>query len=97
MKEYKRSNQLEVMNLNIELADNGIIIRNKANEDEVTLALERDERFNDEKDRRQDMYKAIGEKVYDWLMDDVVNKQSDKLVVTHFDVNIGVECIGRER
>lgn len=97
MKEYKRSNKLEEMNLNIELADNGIIIRNEANEDDVTLALERDERFNDEKDRRQDIYKAIGEKVYDWLMDDVVNKQSDKLVVTHFDVEICVECIGRER
>lgn len=97
MKEYKRSNQVEVMNLNIELADNGIIIRNGADEDDVTLALERDERFNDEKDRRQDIYKAIGEKVYDWLIDYVVNEQSDKLLVTHFNVEISAECIGRER
>lgn len=97
MKEYKRNNQVEVMNLNIELADNGIIIRNEANEDEVTLALERDRRNYDEKDSRQDMYKAIGEKVYDWLMDDVINKQSDNLVVTHFEVKISAECIGRER
>lgn len=97
MKEYKRSKKVEVMNLNIELADNGIIIRNEANEDEVTLALERDERFNDEKDRRQDMYKAIGEKIYDWLMDDVINKQSDELIVTNFELDICVECVGRER
>lgn len=97
MKENKRSEKYEFMNLDIELADNGIIIRNEDNEDEVTLALERDERFNDEKDRRQDIYKAIGEKVYDWLMDDVINKQSDNLVVTHFDMEISVGCIGRER
>lgn len=97
MKKNKRSEKLEFMNLDIELADNGIIIRNEANEDEVTLALERDRRNYDEKDSRQDMYKAIGEKVYDWLMDDVINKQSDNLVVTNFDVEISVECIGRER
>ena len=97
MKANKRSNHLFVMDLNIELADNGIIIRDESNEDEVTLALERDERFNDEKDRRQDIYKAIGEKVYDWLMDYVVNKQSDTLVVTNFDVEIDVVCLGRER
>ena len=94
--EYKRSGELETMKLVIELADNGIIIRNEANEDEVTLALKRDERFNDEKDSRQDIYKAIGEKVYDWLIDDVVNKQSD-MIVTHFDMVIGAQCIGRER
>ena len=97
MKEYKRIRQLEVMYLNIELADNGIIIRNEANEYDVTLALEKDEMFNDEKDRRQDIYKAIGEKVYDWLIDDLARKQSDKIVITHFGVEIGVECIGRER
>lgn len=97
MKKNKRSEKFEFMNLDIELADNGIIIRNEANEDEVTLALERDRRFNDEKDSRQDIYKAIGEKVYDWLMDDVINKQSANLLVTHFDVEIIVECKGRER
>lgn len=97
MKKNKRSNKPEVMNLNIEMADNGIIIRNEANEDDVTLALKRDERFNDEKDRRQDIYKAIGEKIYDWLMGDVINNQSDTLTVTHFDMDICVVCIGRER
>lgn len=97
MKEYKRSHKIEVMNLNIELVDNGIIIRNGADEDEVTLALERDERFNDEKDRRQDIYKAIGEKVYDWLIDYVVNEQSDELIVTNFELDICVECVGKKR
>ena len=95
MKEYKRGKKLYVKNLNIELADNGIIIRNEANEDEVTLALERDESFNDEKDRRQDIYKAIGEKIYDWLMDDVIDEQCETLKVTHFEVSIGVVCIGK--
>ena len=31
--EYKRSGELETMKLVIELADNGIIIRNEANEE----------------------------------------------------------------
>ena len=97
MKEYKRSKKVEVMNLNIELADNGIIIRNEANEDEVTLALEKDRSIYDEKDSRQDMYKAIGEKIYDWLMDDVTNKQSDELIVTNFELDICVECVCKER
>lgn len=97
MKESNKNDKFQLMNLDIELADNGIIIRNEANEDEVTLALERDRRFTDEKDSRQDIYKAIGEKVYDWLMDDVINKQSANLVVTHFEVEIIVECKGRER
>lgn len=97
MKAYNKNNKFKVMNMNIELADNGIIIRNRDNEDEVTLALERDRRNYDEKDSRQDMYKAIGEKIYDWLMDDVIEEQSDELVVTHFELEIVVECIGRER
>lgn len=33
---------MEKMRMNIELADNGIIIRNPENEDEVTLAVEKE-------------------------------------------------------
>ena len=37
------NNPKEKMRMNIELADNGIIIRNPDEEDEVTLALHRDD------------------------------------------------------
>ena len=51
------NNHKEKMRMNIELADNGIIIRNPENEDEVTLAMEKGE-WTDNLDH-SDEYKAI--------------------------------------
>ena len=40
----------------------------------------------------------VGEKtILDWLMDDVINKQSDELIVTNFELDICVECVGKKR
>ena len=82
----------EKMRMNIELADNGIIIRNPENEDEVTLAMEKGE-WTDNIDH-SDEYKAIGKKVYDWLMDVVIQEHTD-FIITNFDIDVVATCKGR--
>ena len=87
----------EKMRINIELADNGIIIRNPDCEDEVTLALSRDngctglghEQYHD------DEYKAIGKKIFDWLFDVVIQEHEGDLIITNFDIDVVATCKGR--
>ena len=81
----------EKMRMNIELADNGIIIRNPENEDEVTLAVEKeaaDGMWHGSEER------AIGHKIYSWLMKEVVNKHTD-FIITNFDIEVVATCKGR--
>lgn len=85
------NNPKEKMRMNIELADNGIIIRNPDEEDEVTLALHRE----DSDRARDDEYKAIGKKVFDWLMDEIFEHNND-FIITNFDIEIVATCKGRE-
>lgn len=87
------NNPKEKMRMNIELADNGIIIRNPENEDEVTLAMEKGE-WTDNLDH-SDEYKAIGRKIYSWLMDVVIQEHSD-FIITNFDIDITATCKGHE-
>ena len=85
----------ECLKMNIELADNGIIIRNPDEEDEVTLAMHRD----DSDRARDDEYKAIGKKVFDWLMDVVIDRRlcyEADIVVTNFDIEVVATCKGRD-
>ena len=84
------NNPKEKMRMNIELADNGIIIRNPDEEDEVTLALHRD----DSDRARENEYKAIGKKVFDWLMDEIIENRTD-LIITNFDIDVVATCKGR--
>ena len=84
------NNPKEKMRMNIELADNGIIIRNPDEEDDVTLALHRE----DSDRARDDEYKAIGKNVFDWLMDDIIEKHTD-FIITNFDIEITATCKGR--
>ena len=82
---------MEKMRMNIELADNGIIIRNPECEDEVTLAMNGygyDINHTDE-------YKAIGKKIYDWLLDVVMQEHDTELVITNFDIDVVATCKGR--
>ena len=88
------NNHKEKMRLNIELADNGIIIRNPENEDEVTLAITSDGRTEYGEDLRNE-YQAIGKKIYDWLLDVVIQKHEDDLIITNFDIDITATCKGR--
>ena len=92
------NNPKEKMRMNIELADNGIIIRNPENEDEVTLAMSHDngrtglgyEQYHD------DEYKAIGRKIYDWLLDVVIQEHESDLIITNFDIDVVATCKGRD-
>lgn len=91
------NNPKEKMRMNIELADNGIIIRNHDCEDEVTLAITSDARtiYND-RDLTNE-YKAIGQKVYDWLLDVVIQEHEDELIITNFDIDVVATCKGRAK
>ena len=77
------NNPKEKMRMNIELADNGIIIRNPDEEDEVTLALDKSEP------------RAIGQKIYTWLMNVVLEKHTD-FIITNFDIDVVATCKGRD-
>ena len=81
--------------MNIELADNGIIIRKPDCEDDITLAITSDVRtiYND-KDLSNE-YKAIGRKIYDWLLDVVIQEHEDDLIITNFDIDVVATCKGR--
>ena len=87
------NNPKEKMRMNIELADNGIIIRNPENEDEVTLAMEKGE-WTDNIDH-SDEHRLIGQKIYSWLMDVVVEKHTD-FIITNFDIEVVATCKGHD-
>ena len=91
------NNPKEKMRINIELADNGIIIRNPENEDEVTLALESGRHKSDgygyDIDHSEE-HRLIGQKIYSWLMDVVIEKHTD-FIITNFDIDITATCKGR--
>lgn len=90
---------MEKMRMNIELADNGIIIRNPECEDEVTLAMNgggtRKADGYGYDINHTDEYKAIGKKIYDWLMDVVIQEHEGELVITNFDIDVVATCKGR--
>ena len=87
----------EKMRMNIELANNGIIIRNPDCEDDVTLAITSEARtIYNEKDLTNE-YKAIGKKIYDWLLDVVIQEHDTELIITNFDIDVVATCKGRNR
>lgn len=59
----------EKMRLDIEFADNGIILRSPECKDDVSLALAKELAPNGYQINidHSDEYKAIGKKIYDWL------------------------------
>ena len=87
---------MEKMRMNIELADNGIIIRNPDCEDDVTLAITSEARtIYNERDLTNE-YKAIGKKIYDWLLNVVIQEHEDDLIITNFDIDVVATCKGRD-
>lgn len=91
----------EQMKLTIEFADNGIILRNPDLEDEVTLALtgkgtHKPEGYGYDIDH-SDEYRAIGQKVYDWLTEVVIAEYSGEWISTGADLSITATLNGRER
>ena len=87
------NNPKEKMRMNIELADNGIIIRNPDCEDDVTLAVTTGD-YNMNIDH-SDEYKKIGRRIYNWLMDVVIQDHASELIITNFDIDITATCKGR--
>ena len=94
-----KENPIEQMKLDIEFADNGIILRNPDIEDEVTLALikekPREIGYGYEIDHTEE-YRAIGKKIYDWLMEVAVPEHADYWVSTGANLHIKAKLIGRE-
>ena len=82
----------EKMRLTIEFADNGIILRNPECEDEVTLAVEKGE-WTDCIDHSEEC-KAIGLKVYSWLLD-VVAEDHPEIIATGAELDITATLTGR--
>lgn len=93
-----KDNPLEQMKLDIEFADNGIILRNPDYEDEVTLALTLEK--TDEEGKRTDWhakeYRAIGKKIYDWL-EVAVAEHDDHWLSTGANLHIMAELRGRKK
>ena len=90
----------EKMQLTIEFADNGIILRNPELEDEVTLALTT-ETTSTSFARPCDLdhsaeYQVIGKKVYDWLTEVVVPEYSGYFITTGAELDIVATLTGRE-
>jgi hypothetical protein len=78
----------EKMRLTVEFADNGIILRNPECEDEVTLAVHPDTGYNPKGADYSEEYKAIGQKIYDWLLNVVVEDHSYEWISTGAELSI---------
>lgn len=95
----KKDNPVEQMKLDIEFADNGIILRNPDCEDEVTLALAGPATHNPEGygydiDHTEE-YRAIGKKIYDWLIEVAVPEHASHWISTGANLHIKAELTGR--
>ena len=91
----------EKMQLTIEFADNGIILRNPELEDEVTLALTGecthkpyDYGYNID---HSEEYRAIGKKICDWLTEVAVSEHAETWISTCAELDITATMTGRER
>ena len=95
----KENRPKEKMQLTIEFADNGIILRNPNIEDEVTLALTK-KTTSTSMARAYDLdhseeYRAIGKKIYDWLTEVAVADHADYWVSTGAELDITATLNGR--
>ena len=95
----KKDNPVEQMKLDIEFADNGIILRNPDIEDEVTLALtgkgtHKPEGYGYDIDHSEE-YRAIGKMIYDWLTEVAVTEHADHWESTGASFHIKAELTGR--
>jgi hypothetical protein len=85
----------EEMQLTIEFADNGIILRNPECEDDVTLAVHPQTGYSPHGIDFTEEYKAIGKTIYDWLKDVVVYDHSSKWIATGAEFYIVATLTGR--
>ena len=88
----------EKMQLTIEFADNGIILRDPAYDDIVTLALTGEvvQKENGCYDfPHDDEYKAIGQKIYNWMVEVVEPEYSGTWRSTGAELDITATLTGR--
>jgi hypothetical protein len=101
----KKVTAAETLRMNIELADNGIIIRNPDIEDEVILAMQKGEWIDHGGVERgawtnyvdhSDEHRAVGKIIYNWLMDVLLqNQDPNEIITTGFQLEINAKCEGR--
>lgn len=95
----KKNRPKEKLRLTIEFADNGIILRNPEFEDEVTLALTGRDVHNENgfgyEVVHDEEYRAIGRKIYDWLVEVVVPEYSGCWISTGAELDITATMTGR--
>lgn len=84
----------EKMRLTIEFADNGIILRNPECKDEVTLAVHPDTGHNQKGADYSEEYKAVGQKIYDWLINVAVEDHSYDWISTGAELSITATLCG---
>lgn len=89
------------MLLDIELADNGIILRNPVDPDCITLATygqvtHRAGEFGYDIDKT-DIYQKLGRILYTWLFEEVLSEHQDELITTGFSLVFHAKCTGRVR
>ena len=91
----------ERLRMEIELADNGVILRNPDCEDDVTLAVtpKQDDRtgYGNIGLDITDANTAIGRKVFDWLIDVVIPEFENELIITGFSLDIMAKPKGRKK
>ena len=93
----KRSKK-ETMRMVIETADNGMILRNPEEPDDVHLAVAKatkNDGFGYTFDH-SDEHRAIGRRIYDWLMEELSEEYEDEMVITEFGIEINAWVTGRE-
>ena len=96
-----KDNPIEQMKLDIEFADNGIILRNPDIDDEVTLALALTKETTSTSIARAydidhtEEYRAIGKKLYDWLIEVAVPEHASHWISTGANLHIKAKLTGR--
>ena len=86
----------EKMRLDIEFADNGIILRNPELVDEVTLAVHPQTGYSPHGTDFTEEYKAIGKEISDWLTEVVVCDHREEWIATGAELNIMATLTGRK-
>lgn len=95
--EEKKQTEPDVLRISIDLANNGVIIRNPDDEGDVQLVLYKphcENSFSTES-AHDDEYKEIGKRIVFWMYNAVLEMHSDELNVTGFNMEVAVSCIGR--
>lgn len=93
--------EIDKLHLNIELAENGIIIHQlKYGTDSMILAVNgagthKPEGYGFDIDHSQE-HQAIGRIIYNWLMNEVTNEHGEEILITNFDIQVRCKCQGRE-